>query len=293
MIIDFLEKDKDISNLSNFNTPCKSKYYFEINKLEDLSKLSHIYKFAKDKNLSFLIIWWWTNILFAFDNFNWIIVKNKLLWWTYDKKTGVLESYSNELISDISGTLERDYRQDLWHRFIWLPWTIWWAIFWNAWCFWLETENNFLEWDVLNLESWLQKTLSKKEMRFSYRSSLLKEDWFYFLIRSRFDLSKKVEKYSSNVDNIDFRENKQPKWKTCWSFFKNPSKELTAWFLIEDVWLNWYKIGGAYFSSLHANFLMNDGTWSYKDLIKLINLAQKKVREKYSLDLVPEVRIIK
>jgi len=49
-------------------------------------------------------------------------------------------------------------------------------------------------------------------MLFEYRSSFIKNTKNrYFIIKARFDLSKKVEKYSSDVDNIDFRENKQPK----------------------------------------------------------------------------------
>jgi UDP-N-acetylenolpyruvoylglucosamine reductase len=48
-------------------------------------------------------------------------------------------------------------------------------------------------------------------MQFSYRTSILKLEKRYFLISARFDLSTKVEKYHSDVDNIDFRENKQPK----------------------------------------------------------------------------------
>lgn len=59
-------------------------------------------------------------------------------------------------------------------------------------------------------------------MQFSYRSSLLKTSENYFLISATFDLSQKVEKYHSDVDNIDFRENKQPKGNSCGSFFKNP-----------------------------------------------------------------------
>jgi len=49
-------------------------------------------------------------------------------------------------------------------------------------------------------------------MLFDYRTSILKQNNNrYFLIDTDFDLSKKIEKYSSKVDNIDFRENKQPK----------------------------------------------------------------------------------
>jgi len=60
-------------------------------------------------------------------------------------------------------------------------------------------------------------------MEFTYRSSKLKKEaGRYFLISASFDLSEKKEKYASNVDNVHFREHKQPKGNTCGSFFKNP-----------------------------------------------------------------------
>lgn len=48
-------------------------------------------------------------------------------------------------------------------------------------------------------------------MQFSYRHSYLKNTPHLFLMSATFDLSQKREKYHSDVDNIDFRENKQPK----------------------------------------------------------------------------------
>ena len=231
-------------------------------------------------------------MLFAFDKYNGIIIKNNLSWWTYNNDTKILESYSNDIISDIAEIIEKDYGQKIWHRFIGLPGSVWWAVFWNAGCFWLETENNFIEATVIDLESGQVSIMSKNEMLFSYRNSVLKlKEGKYFLVSAKFDLSKKVEKYSSDVDNIYFREHKQPKWNTCGSFFKNPSREQTAWYLIEQVWLKGYKVGWASFSALHANFLMNDW-WTYKDLLQLINLAQEKVKEKFEIDLINEVRII-
>ena len=293
MWLNYLKKDVDISSLSNFKTKAISKYFYEINKDSDINNLKEIYDFASKNDLKVLFIWAWTNLLFAFDEFAWIIIKNNLSWWKYDKDKKILESYSNELISDIAESLENDFWQDLWHRFIWLPWSVWGAVYGNAWCFWLETENNFLKADIYNTENGQVSTLSKKDMKFSYRNSILKENWSkYFLIKSYFDLSKKIEKYHSDVDNIDFRKNKQPSWNTCWSFFKNPSREYSAWYLIEQVWLKWYKVWWAYFSDKHANFLMSDWTASYKNLIKLIWLAQRKVKDQFWIDLINEVRII-
>ncbi len=287
-----LQKDVDITKLSQFKTLAKTKYFFELQKIEDIEKLKEIIKFSKKEKLKVLFIWWWTNLLFAFDIFDWIIIKNNLLWWKYDKYNKILQSYSAEKISDISINLFKN-NQKLWKRFIWLPWTIGWAVFWNAWCFWLETANNFLKADILNMETMQIETLNKKKMQFAYRTSVLKENSKkYFLIKAYFDLSIKKEKYDSDVDNVYFRETVQPKWNTCWSFFKNPSKKYPAWKLIEEVWLKWYKIWRAFFSDIHANFLIHDGNWNYKDLINLIKLAQKKVKEQFNISLIPEVRII-
>ena len=53
--------------------------------------------------------------------------------------------------------------------------------------------------------------LEKKSADFSYRNSIFKKSNNYFIISVTFDLNEKIEKYSSDVDNLDFRENKQPK----------------------------------------------------------------------------------
>lgn len=292
MLENILKKNVEITNLSNFKTKAYTKYYYEINSLEDLDLISSIYNFSKENDLGFLIIWWWTNLLFAFEEYNWVIVKNNLNWFTYNKNTKILEVNTNELISDISLNLEKNYNQDLWHRFIWLPGSIWWAIYWNAWCFWLEAENNLLNCKVLKLKTWQIIYLWKNDLKFSYRSSLFKEKKDYFIISWVFDLSKKVEKYHSDVDNLEFREKKQPKWNTCWSFFKNPSKDMTAWYLIEKVWFKWKSLWTAYFSDLHSNFLMSRDNWNYRDLLSLIDLVKKEVKLCFDIELKEEVIII-
>ena len=290
--MNYLLNNKDISHLSNYKTPATARYYFEIKSYDDLDKLYEIVEWSKAYDMSVLWISGGTNMLFAFDIYDGIVIKNSLRWWSYDVNTKLLKSYWSESIWDIAESLEIDYGQDLWHRFIGLPGSVAWAVYWNAGCFGLETENNFLSCEVLDLESGQIIVFSKEQMKFSYRTSLLKLEKKYFLVSASFDLSKKIEKYHSDVDNIDFRENKQPKWNSCWSFFKNPNKDQSAWFLIQEVWLKWYKIWWAYFSDKHANFLMHDGTWTYNDLLSLIKIAQDRVFEEFAVKLENEVQII-
>lgn len=293
MNLDYLQSNVDITDLSNFKTKAFTKLYFEVKSRQDIDKISEIVEYAKKENLKVLFIGWGTNLLFAFDVFDWIVIKNCLQWWIYNKDTKILEAYSSEKIRDIAKSLENDYWQDLWHRFIGLPGTIGWAVVGNAGCFGLETEWNFEKAEVLNLSNYSRTNLEKKSAEFSYRNSIFKKTGNYFIISVTFNLNEKVEKYSSDVDNLDFRENKQPKWNSGWSFFKNPSKELSAWKAIEEVGLKWYNHNGVLFSPLHANFLINSKrNWDWRDLIYMIDLAKTKVKEKFGLDLEPEVRII-
>jgi len=285
-----IKENIDITELSNFHTKAKAKYFYEFN--WNIKELKQVLDFIKKNKLKKLVVWWWTNLLFAFDIFYWLVIKINLFWYDYDEWKKILKIASWEKVSDIAEILEKEYKNKLWHRFIWLPWTIGGAVSGNAGCFGLETENNFKQAEVFDLVDLKVKILNKKDMEFAYRTSILKQTWNYILLNAYFDLSKKIEKYHSDVDNIEFREKKQPKWYTCGSFFKNPSKEDSAWKLIELSWLKWYKLWWAFFSEKHANFLMSDGNATYDDLLKLKDLAKQKIKENYGYDLEEEIRII-
>lgn len=105
--MNILQKNKDITELSNFKTKAFAKYYFEINNRQDVDKLFDIIKFAEKEKLKVLFVWWGTNMLFAFDIFDGIIIKNCLQWWKYNKANKILKTYSNELISNIAEKLEK------------------------------------------------------------------------------------------------------------------------------------------------------------------------------------------
>ena len=274
--MNFLEINHNVGQYAGYKTRVLSAYFFEILTEKDAEKLGEIFAFAHEKNLEILWMSGGTNILFAKDFFPGIVVKNSLKGWNFDEQTKKLSIFSGEKISDIAETLEKQFDEPIWHRFIGLPGTIAGAVVGNAGCFGLETENNFSSAKIIDIATGEVKILQKPEMRFVYRHSILKENPNYFLISAEFDLSEIREKYSSDVDNIDFRENKQPKGNSCGSFFKNPSRD-----------------AGARWSDLHANFLLSDGeTCKPSDLIELIRLTQKTVFEQTGFELVNEVRII-
>jgi UDP-N-acetylmuramate dehydrogenase len=292
-IPEFLIQHHEIGHYSGYRTIVHAEYFYELTSEDDIERLHEAYKFAQAHDLGFLIISWGTNILFARDHYSGIVIKNSLSDWSYDRQTQILRASSNDSIWDIAEILERDYDQPLWHRFIGLPGSLGGAVYGNAGCFGLDTDCNFVSATIYDMETWEMQEFSKWEMGFSYRHSMMKDHRNYFLLSAQFDLSEKIERYHSDVDNIDFRENKQPKGNCCGSFWKNPSRDISAGALIESVWLKWYRHGWAYWSDLHANFLMSDGaSCPPADLIALIELTREKVRQEKWIDLINEVQII-
>ncbi|ATX82686.1 UDP-N-acetylmuramate dehydrogenase [Mariprofundus ferrinatatus] len=77
----------------------------------------------------------------------------------------------------------------------------------------------------------------------------------------------------------------------CGSVFKNPEGDHAAR-LIEAAGLKGFSIGGARISSQHANFIVNEGEASSADIVELIRRAQRVVKEKFEIELEPEVRMV-
>jgi len=87
------------------------------------------------------------------------------------------------------------------------------------------------------------------------------------------------------------RQEKQPQqMASAGSFFKNPEGYM-AGKLIDETGLKGLQVGGAAISTAHANFLINTGNATCRDILELMHLIQTKVFEKSGVKLEPEVHI--
>jgi UDP-N-acetylmuramate dehydrogenase len=78
---------------------------------------------------------------------------------------------------------------------------------------------------------------------------------------------------------------------SCGSVFRNPDTRPAAW-LIEQIGLKGYQIGGAQVAERHANFILNCGGAKASDIFQIIRHIQQQVEQHWSLCLEPEVRIL-
>lgn len=137
-------------------------------------------------------------------------------------------------------------------------------------------------------------TMNKEELEFSYRDSFLKRNKDYICLETTFVMKKEEPlKIKALMDDRKRRRiESQPLDKpSAGSVFRNPDG-MSAGKLIDDLGLKGYRVGGASISEKHANFIINDGTATYDDILELIDVIKKKVKKEYDIDLILEQEII-
>lgn len=137
------------------------------------------------------------------------------------------------------------------------------------------------------------KNLKREEIEFSYRNSRFQKTG-EIVLSAVFSLEHGVQGdiAAAMKELMQSRNTKQPvSIPSAGSFFKRPQGGY-AGKLIEDAGLKGLSVGDAQVSTLHSGFLVNVGSARATDILELMKLVQEAVREKFGVDLHPEVRIV-
>lgn len=128
------------------------------------------------------------------------------------------------------------------------------------------------------------------EYRTSYRhiEAPAAQEWF-LAATLHFDGESSLEDTRALLER---RRQTQPigEW-SCGSVFTNPPGDHAAR-LIEAAGLKGFRIGGAVVSTKHANFILNEGEASARDIEQLMAHVQREVARVQGQTLTPEVRIV-
>ncbi|QVK20012.1 UDP-N-acetylmuramate dehydrogenase [Mycoplasmatota bacterium] len=131
--------------------------------------------------------------------------------------------------------------------------------------------------------------LSKEEMMFAYRNSVLHEKE-YIIINIVFKLKKSKIFAMKKLIKRRKKRNKKEKpleFPNAGSVFKN-SESYSAWKLIDSAGLREYRVNDAGISEKHANFIINCGNARAIDVKILIDFIIEKVYEKHKIKLKVE-----
>ncbi len=133
-------------------------------------------------------------------------------------------------------------------------------------------------------------TRSRDDLAFAYRSTNITAK---FIVGAEFKLAEDdPHRILKQVKQIwIYKKNTQPlATRSAGCIFKNP-RGLSAGALIDKAGLKGKRVGGAFVSQKHANFIIADGGAKASDFLKLINIIRETVYKKFEVYLELEIEV--
>jgi UDP-N-acetylmuramate dehydrogenase len=302
-----IRENVPLRDYTTFKIGGPARYFFVAKNKEEIKEAI---LWAKKKKLPFFILGGGSNVLFSDNGFNGLVIK---------LQNRQYEIRNSKVIAEAGVPLQKLVLESAkkglsgLENLAGIPGTLGGAIWGNAGAFGREIGNLVEEVKVLDVgSSKLEvKRLKNKDCKFGYRESIFKRKKNLIILEATLKLKKgnKKEIEEKMKEILKLRKEKQPlEFPSAGSVFKNipirkiPKKIrerfkekikngfLSAGALIEAAGLKGYKIGEAKISEKHANFILNVKNAKAKDVVALMNLIKKRVKNKFKITLEEETQ---
>jgi UDP-N-acetylmuramate dehydrogenase len=150
-----------------------------------------------------------------------------------------------------------------------------------------------VEWVTVATPKGELRRLPREEIKFGYRfSSFQGSPNVIAQAALKLVPSDPATVHSKLCEIIETRCEKQPlAMPSAGSVFKR-SGENGAGRLVEGAGCKGMRVGGAVVSEKHANFIVNEGNATARDVLELIHRVQVKVKDQFGVDLIPEICVV-
>ena len=137
------------------------------------------------------------------------------------------------------------------------------------------------------------KEITKDEIKASHHQTNLKNKNIIILSATlKLEKGNKEESLNLIKEYTQKRINSQPiNYPSAGSVFQNPEGDY-AGKIIESLGLKNFHIKDAYISEKHANFIINKGSATSKDILELIKIIKDQCKREYNINLKLEQEII-
>jgi UDP-N-acetylmuramate dehydrogenase len=285
-----VKKNVLLKNYTTFKIGGPAKYFYIARAKEDL--ISAV-KAAKKNKLPFFVLGGGSNLLVSDAGYRGLVIKNETKNFKIKKEKIISESgvslgrIIGAAIKKGLGGLEEGSG---------IPGTVGGAVYGNAgwpkgkWAIGDLVERIEILWPNGKTEK-----VGKRWFSSNYRNSRLKKMKvnkpiiLEVVLKLKKRKIKDLEKKQQEI--LMSRREKIPAGFSAGSIFKNPKGFFTGK-LIEECGLKGKKIGKVKISEKHANFFINLGQGKAKDVIKLIKLTKKEVKNKFKVDLEEEIQLL-
>jgi UDP-N-acetylmuramate dehydrogenase len=274
----------------NFRLGGKAKYFFVAETKEEIIEAV---KLAKKENISFYILGGGANVLAADEGYNGLVLKIKnSRFLIRDSK---ISADAGILLGDVVEAAANASLSGLeWAAGI--PGEIGGAVYGNAQAFGENMAGVIEEVEAFDSDSLTLKKFNREECAYSEKTSVFKKNKNLIIFSAVLNLKKgdKDEIRKKMEEHFNLRREKHPlNYPSAGSMFVNNPPNPPSSYLIEKAGLKGLRVGDAQVSEKHAGFIINLGKATCKDVLDLVKEIQKKVKEKFRVDLEQEVQIIK
>ena len=283
----YCEKNSDTSKITSIRAGGKAKYILYPKSIDDLIVIIKSLKMLRQK---YKIIGGCTNTFFSDMGYDGVIVSTKCIKGKNVSGDSISVCCGESLASLLQYCAANGY--NIAAELFGIPGTLGGAVRNNAGAFGKDISDSFISGEFFDCDSYNIFTLSKREMQFSYRSSILQKENLVFL-HGNF----KIEPLAVDIIKNNFRDvvNKriasQPTEPSLGSFFKR-SNEIIPSKMIDLAGLKGTRVGDAEISKKHAGFIVNRGCASANDINELAILVEKTIFEKYGIRLLREAEYV-
>lgn len=272
--------------LKNITTIKNNGYAKYIVYVQNYLEFEKLIKFLKKKKIKYLIIGNGSKLIFI-NNYKGVIISFKYL-----NKIEIKDYVEVEAGVNISSLIQKLKNNNLGgiEALIGIPSSIGGALINNA------SAHNISLYDYLDkILVYNDKLmfLDKKEIKYGYRFSSLKNKFIILKAYFKFDILDKKIIDENILKYLNYRNEKQEiSYPNIGSIFKN-YENIKAHKLIKECHLENYKYKNVSFSRKHLNFLSINGKTNGKNIYKFIKIIQKKVKKLTNIDLETEIIFIK
>jgi UDP-N-acetylmuramate dehydrogenase len=262
-------------------------YFAEPDNEEDLIALV---LWARRRGLPFRVIGSGANLLVSDAGVRGLVIQNRNCRGSLQARTGTLYVGSGVQLADAASYCAgRGWSGLEWA--VGIPGTVAGAIVGNAGAFGGYIGNVVRSVTVLDQAGQVTQ-FSAGDCGFVYRGSRFKGQWpqHLVLLGAALTLTRQdVAAIQRTIaEYVTRREAAQPWEPSAGSVFKRTAAHPAGW-LIEQVGLKGQRVGDAQISPKHANFIVNLGQATAGDVLALITMAQRAVRERFGVDLELEL----
>lgn len=255
-----------------------------------VSQLRHIIRYAKIYEVPFFLLGIGSNLIVRDGGIRGLVVSLKHLNQITHERDLIIAQAGAKMI-DTSQYALKESLSGL-EFACGIPGTVGGALFMNAGAYGGEIKDCLLDAVVMDREGEVRTVLAE-DLDLGYRTSNIeKKGYIVVEVRLQLKRANQVRIKSVMDDLTNRRETKQPlEYPSCGSVFKRPPGHFAGQ-LIQESALQGKGIGGAEVSKKHAGFIVNKKNATATDYISVIEMVQKKVKEKFDVELEREVRII-